>query len=256
MDRPLVHLLLYGESGSGKSTGAATFPTPQLVFSFEPVGKEMPYLKRSGSHLEGEDEFGSFTEILSTKTGESLVRVEHYIDGDIGVDESGKLTVNPTAWLRFLRRCTTLRDAATTYRTIIVDSVTWADLAARNLEQYKLNKHAKEPRQWFGGATTALEQTLMIWFGSVRTNVVVVAHVDREKDEVHGVFLSNPKAPGRLRSALASGFNEFYHAFVGRDGQGRPEYLWQTRSDDRWNASSQNEAPDPCVPHYSAIWGG
>ena len=42
-----VHLLLYGDTGSGKSTFAATFPKPMLVWCFDPHGKDMPY-KRLG----------------------------------------------------------------------------------------------------------------------------------------------------------------------------------------------------------------
>lgn len=40
-----LHVLVYGDFGSGKSTFAATFPKPQLVFCFDAYGKEMPYLK-------------------------------------------------------------------------------------------------------------------------------------------------------------------------------------------------------------------
>lgn len=38
-----LHLLLYGDTGSGKSTFAATFPKPMLVWCFDPHGKDMPY---------------------------------------------------------------------------------------------------------------------------------------------------------------------------------------------------------------------
>jgi len=40
-----MHLLLYGLSGSGKSTTAATFPTPILVLLFDAWDKAMPYLR-------------------------------------------------------------------------------------------------------------------------------------------------------------------------------------------------------------------
>ena len=245
-DRPLVHLLLYGDSGAGKSTSAATFPTPQLIFSFDPVGKELPYLRRAGSRIDDEAVDGTpFTEILATKTGKALVRVEHYIDSDPQA---------PEAYVRFLQRITTLSDTALVYRTVVIDSVTFMELAARKLYQYKLNRNAKDPRQWWGASTDTLEEVLMFRFGSVRTNVVVIAHCDEDKDDVHGFYLRNARAPGRLRKSLPSAYSEFYRAFVKRDEAGEREYLWQTRSDNLWNAATQVGAPDPCVPHYSAIW--
>ena len=39
-----IHCLVYGQPGTGKSTFAATFPKPMLVFMFDSFGKEMPYL--------------------------------------------------------------------------------------------------------------------------------------------------------------------------------------------------------------------
>lgn len=39
-----LHVLLYGDYGSGKSTFAATWPKPMLVLCFDPPGKDLPYL--------------------------------------------------------------------------------------------------------------------------------------------------------------------------------------------------------------------
>ncbi len=41
----VMHVLLYGEFGSGKTSFAATFPHPCLVMSFDPPGKDRPYVK-------------------------------------------------------------------------------------------------------------------------------------------------------------------------------------------------------------------
>lgn len=47
-ERPPIHALLYGDSGVGKSTMAATFPKPMLVHCFDPFGKDLPYRKKIG----------------------------------------------------------------------------------------------------------------------------------------------------------------------------------------------------------------
>lgn len=43
-DRMPVHCMTYGDSGTGKSTFAATWPKPMLVWCFDPFGKDIPYL--------------------------------------------------------------------------------------------------------------------------------------------------------------------------------------------------------------------
>lgn len=41
-----IHVLCFGDSGSGKSTFASTFPKPMLVMMFDPIDKAAPYWKR------------------------------------------------------------------------------------------------------------------------------------------------------------------------------------------------------------------
>lgn len=40
-----IHVMLYGDTGTGKSTFLSTFPKPLLVFLFDPFGKDLPYHK-------------------------------------------------------------------------------------------------------------------------------------------------------------------------------------------------------------------
>jgi hypothetical protein len=162
----------------------------------------------------------------------------------------------PQAFRRFRNRLTRLEDdlAAGGFQTVILDSVTFMELMARKEAQYVLNKTSKEPRQWFAASTDALEELLMIRFGSLAINVVVLAHIDEDKDEVHGQYVRHPAAPGRLRKRSPAGFSELYHAYVARDESGAPEYLWQTRSNALYNAASQISAPDPVPQDYNLLW--
>jgi hypothetical protein len=247
-DHPSVHALLYGDPGAGKSTGAATFPKPMLVFMWDPRGKETPYLKRGGEVELGENaEDGTPWQSIKSKTDPTreIIRLEHYHDWD---------PAHPTAYSRFLVRLTRLQTDVAAYRTIVLDSVTFMELAARKMHQYVLNPTSKEPRQWFAGSTDALEEVLMIRFGALACNVVVTAHIDEDKDEVHGTMVRNPSAPGRLRKRSPAGYSELYRAFVRRDPKTGPTYLWQTRSDAIYNCASQIEAPELVVQDYAALW--
>jgi hypothetical protein len=51
---PELHFcwMLHGRYGAGKSTAAATWPTPTLVLLFDSPGKDLPYLKRGATRKE------------------------------------------------------------------------------------------------------------------------------------------------------------------------------------------------------------
>src|SRR5262249_8125678 len=82
-------------------------------------------------------------------------------------------------------------------------------------------------------------------------NVVILCHVDHEKDEVNGTFLRSPMAPGKLRGKLASAYSEFYRVYVDKQGQ----HLVQTKSDSIWSATTRIEAPNTCPSDYKPRWG-
>jgi len=244
---PPIHTLIYGDSGSGKSTGAATFPAPMLVLMWDPVGKETPYRRRGSAQPPTYRDDGTpITDILDKK-GNLLIRIEQY--HDINPKE-------PTAYPRFLNRLPRLHEDMASFETLVCDSVTFMEICARKYNQYVLSPRAKEPRQWFAASTDTLEEILLIAFGAMTCNIVVCAHIDEDKDEVNGALIRNPAAPGRLRKRSPAGFSEVYHAYVKRSEAGTLEYLWQTRTDHLYNAQSQIQAPDPSPQHYMALWTG
>lgn len=252
LNYPITHTLAYGDAGSGKTDFAASFAgalatTPVLVFMFDPFGKETPYLKRGvPKPAEVDVDTGTpYVDVLHRQTGALLIRVEYYLDSDPQA---------PEAYARFLRRMARFSEEAGRWRTVVTDSVTYMELCARKLHQYYLNPHAKDPRQWFGGSTDALEEMLMIRFGALPVNVVVCAHIDEDKDELHGYMVRHPSAPGRLRKRGPAGFGEVYRCYVGKDDKGQRVHLMQTQADTLWAAASQIDAPNPCLNRYAALW--
>ena len=254
-NRPFIHVVDYGPPGSGKSTFAATFPKPMLVIAFDPLGKEGPYLRRGIVSPEMEGEVGQPLVVVESKKnpGKTLVQVEFFHDTE--VDADGKY--RPVAYRQFLQRFPDLyqevRDQK--WATIVIDTLTFMELSARKLSQYDLDKTSREPRRWFAASTDMLEEAIMCRLGGLRTNVVILAHVDSDKDEVAGRMVFNPAAPGRLRLRLGGGYPEVYVSHVKRDEKGGISYVLQTRADARYNASSVFlEAPDPCEPEYPKLW--
>jgi hypothetical protein len=252
-----LHTLIYGDSGAGKSTAASTYPYPQLVFMFDPYGKELPYKKallRAGAVMHQQvNQFGTPVEYLvmhDAEAGQDVLKcqIEHYIDTD---------PRKPIAFERFLQRLDVFDKELPQWQTgtLILDSITFAELSARKWSQYKLNPNSKEPRQWFAASTDMLEEMVMIRLGSMPMRVVVIAHIDEDKDEVHGEIVRNPSAPGRLRKRSPAGYSELYRQYVMRDQKtAARQYLWQTRSGWGYNCNTQLDGlSDPCLAEYASV---
>lgn len=254
MRRPPIHVALMGVPYAGKSTFAATFPKPMLVLATDPLGKETPYLRRGiPSDTVVGPEGQRITPVMSRKHPDKpIVLVEHYLDVN---------PRSPVAHAQLQARMQALPDevAAGQWATVVFDGTTFAELNCRKWYQYadaSPYRGSKEPRRWFAAATDDLEEILMQQLGSLACNVVVLCHVDREKDEMLGTFLHNPAAPGRLRTRFSAAYPETYHMQVSRDAKtGETVRRVQTQPDGRFYAGSVIlEAPDMCEPDYNALW--
>lgn len=246
VSRPPAHCLVYGDPGSRKSTFAATWPKPMQVFFFDPVGKETPYLRAGhATPMYVNQTYNIFTRDVLDDDDNLLIRIEYF--GDIDIRK-------PTGFRTFMRRMQDFYSELNLWSTAVVDSVTFMELAARKHEQYNINPKTKDRRQWWGGSTDNCEEFLQGSFGAMPINVVLVAHIDEDKDEMNGTIVRKPKAPGRLSKGLAAGYSEIYHAYVSRSEKGEREYLLQTQPDNMWIAETQIGAPDPSWGDYESLW--
>jgi hypothetical protein len=173
-----------------------------------------------------------------------LIRLEYYNDPN---------PKKPKAWQAFEEIWAERDPVEEGYQTVVIDSMTSLNLIKFWHSQYKKMPYAKDPRKWYGDTTEALEQMTMGRFAAFRCNVVLVAHISREKDERSGSMVYWPSAPGRLGpkgGGLPSAFSETYRAYVDKDG----DHLLQTETSQRYTACTQIMAPDNCEPKYSALW--
>lgn len=257
MDRPAIHVLPYGDFGCGKSTFADTFPNPKIVFCFDAFGKDMPYCK--GQWVVGDlkvDGYGTTYREIHSKKGTLMKRIEYYHDQIWVQPEQIKLKagtsvrdIKPDAYPRFMQRMAGFNDETTQWRTVVLDSVTSMEQSARRWDQFVLNPHAEDARRWYGNSKDLLERMLCGRFAGLPMNVVVLAHVDDEKYENQGTPRRMPMAPGKLRASLPSQYGEVYHMYADQTG-----HWLQTQSDSLWCATSQIDAPSPCLPFYQALW--
>lgn len=245
--RPPIHALIYGDPGMGKTTFAATCPKPMLVASFDTIGKESPYLRLGAGYDEDVDERGIPIKLVYDEANNLIVQVEQYIDID---------PTNPDGYRCFLERMAMFQSEYADWNTFVVDSITYMEIAARKQAQYVLNKDAKDPRQWWGASTDRVEEMICIRCGSMPINVVVITHIDTDKDEINGSMIRVPKAPGRLGKGggLPAGYSEIYRSYIARDDTGARIYSLQTRGDNLWMAETHIDAPDPCIADYNELW--
>jgi hypothetical protein len=193
---------------------------------------------------------------------DGVVRVEMYRDIDPDT---------PTAYATFRTRMGVFAAEQDTWKTLVIDSVTFMELLARKNDEKNMNpvpfgKTAQtlkkgdgvSPIQWFGASTDALEEMLCIRFAAMPMNVVIVCHINEKRNEVSGEILRMPFAPGRLsdRKLLNAAYQEQYYMSTFRDSEKKMQHQLKTRNDGQWAASSQIDAPDPCFPHYDSLWSG
>lgn len=181
--------------------------------------------------------------------GDTIARIEYFHD---------PIVENPRAAARFLDRMSSLPKEvkAGLVKTVCFETVSSSMLTTRKMYQYDLESGARDPRKWYGGSVDVLEEVLMIQFPALQCNVCVGLHVSRQKIEAEGGLLRAPLLPGRLMDQFASQWPEVYRVYVDRDEKGEKVRLLQTESDERWEAATQIDAPDPCRPSYRALWKG
>lgn len=240
-----THLLVYGLPGSGKTTFASRFQIygPQLVLMADAAIKATPYL----AHHRIERPDANTLLGFAPETSTPAVRVELYHDANVR---------KPTAFTRLEARLEALVEevSAGAWASVVLDTMSAFELRARHFHQFVLNKGSKEPRQWYAGATELLEQLCLVTLAGLPCHVILLTHVDEDKDEVHGAFVRHPRAPGRLRTRMSEQW-EVVRAYVEDHEAGKRKpavYRLQTQRRDGYYASVQQrrgEAPaDPLDP--------
>lgn len=260
---PDIHLLCYGESGSGKSTFwaslikyyAVNFGEPSLMLQFDPWDKATPYLDLGTVH-KNEDDFykqlGLEVDDVVDKDGKLICRVEYYADPDPD---------NPTGIQNFERRMIGFEKECRSWASVGMDSMTYFQRASL-LKWKKLNPLDSAKQQtnisWYGGVAEDAGSAVMSRAAWWRTNVGVICHIDESKDDLadFGVVRSVALA-GKLSKRAPAGFGEVYRmrVVVNKAKSGAYDRELQTQADTNWVANSLvAKAPNPCKPDYEALW--
>jgi len=246
--RPNLHIACYGGPGARKSTFFSTMPQPIVVAHFDAIGKDLPYWKLGKVGDIQRDKRGTeFREIVAPD-GRLAAKIEYYTDPIVDAPKSA------AAFLERLNRLSKEVERGEC-RTFCFETVTSSALKTRKMYQYDLDPDNRDPRRWYGGAVDVLEEVLLIQLPALQCNVCVGLHVSKEKIEAEGALVRAPLLPGRLLGSFASQWPEVYRAYIDRDKKSGERTGWlQTLSDEKWEATTQIDAPDPCDQAYTCLW--
>ncbi|KKN38541.1 hypothetical protein LCGC14_0752360 [marine sediment metagenome] len=257
MKIPPLHILIVGEPFAGKSTFCRTMPTPNLVFFFDPVGKDEAYLEcgdvqdlDNGQPLKTLQGAPMKRVWSREKEPKLLFQVEYYHDGEWVEDPiKGGFKPTPVAYEQFCKRLINIDQEFDYWNTISLDSYSGAELSAMLREKFKLNPGTKfDLRHWGGGARSELEMAIFARFGMFPMNVVVICHEKVYQNDKTGEIIRQADTYGNLGNTFGRGFSEMYR-MVNIPNVGRQ---LQTQKDAMWNANSKY-APNPCEPSYQAV---
>ena len=200
-----ARVLIYGDSGTGKTWSIRTFPKPILV-----IDTDQGMLTNRG--IEGID----FIEIPPDRIAKGTF---------------------PEAWRKFEKAMDSFFAHKDSYKTLVWDSLTTiADAALAHLMH--MNRHQITGSKDDQGASLpdynmekqfATDQ-LMRAIASGK-HFVCICHEEVVKNELLGVVARMPAARGQLQGKIGKWFAEIYHPRLKTDKDGKMRGYWMVKSD-------------------------
>jgi hypothetical protein len=240
-----LQLLVFGESGTGKTTFAASFPKPFFL---------------------------DFDKGVLSLAGREEVYSESFKAASYGsMDEAGRQLSPQAEFARFQK---TVRDLiphikAGEIQTIVLDSITtYADLCLNYVletgmtSKDKSNRLGQQPGIADWGMQMSIIKSTMNQLFALPCHFVATAHEQFEKDELTGALKGTPLATGKLAAQLPLWFDEVYRSNI--QGQGtQARYVLSTKGSQGWVGKSRLDGllkncgkeglPNPIGPDYTKI---
>lgn len=219
-----VKILVYGESGMGKTMLCATAPKPVVISA------EAGLLSLTRKNIErvfGVDTPGISYDlpVLKIRTVQDLVEAHAF--------------------------CLSSPHAAQ-FETVCIDSI--SEIGETVLNNAK--KSVKDPRQAYGVLIEQMEDCIRKFRDLPGKNVYMAAKAERIKDEGTGVIRWGPSMPGsKLGQALPYFFDEVLKLDTNKDSQGKDYRYFRTQPDFQNIAKDRSGALDPMeFPHLAHVF--
>jgi hypothetical protein len=161
----------------------------------------------------------------------------------------------PEVGALFLERWTQLVDSGelNDYSGLVLDSTTGLKQAFFYNEMYRVNKNAKEPRQWYAGAAANLRLVLTP-IAQIALPVVVITHITPETEaDTNGVLRYLPNLPGQLARDANGLFGECYHSQAWYTAGVGIQSSWTAVPQKKYPGFSQIGMPPTFEPNMRAV---
>lgn len=217
-------ILAYGDSGTGKTVFALSAPGPHYVFDVD--GK----LSSAAAFYSADKERLSAVEYDDYRMRNEADRPAQRFEAKLRefekqASEAGK-TPFPYA--------TVILDSFTTFTDMMLREV----VLANPMVQRTKSPTAHIPAMLDYRIQNIHIKQLLSRLLALPCNVIILAHIKTEKDELTGRIATMPNAPGGLAAYLPVVFEEVYRTYVEVKANKR-HYMAQTQADSQFIARSQ-----------------
>lgn len=221
-------VLVYGDSGTGKTVFALSFPGPTYVFDFDgKISSGAAYYAQDKERLNN-IEYDTYSQSSQERPA---ARFEEKLREFEKLASEGKFPFK-----------TVVLDSFTTFTEAMMREILQANPAIQRTR----SPTTVIPAQLDYRIQNIHVKTLVNRVITLPANVVVLAHIKTEKDELTGRILNQPNAPGGLATYLPVVFEEVYRSFVDVKGNER-SYMAQTQADMQFMARSQIRGISPQI---------
>lgn len=214
-----VKVLVYAESGYGKTALCATAPKPLIISS------ESGLLVLNRKNLEklygvGNPSISYDTPVMQITTVQDLTDAHAWLSGAAEAKQFG---------------------------TVCIDSL--SDIGEVVLNNAK--RQVKDPRQAYGELIEKMESVIRAFRDLTNINVYMSAKLEPMKDELTGIVRYGPSMPGaKLGQKLPYFFDEVFKLGVNKDQQGKQFRYLQTVADLQNIAKDRSGALDVMEPPH------
>lgn len=228
-----LKILVYGNSGSGKSCFAVGLPTPTLYLDFDGKADSAAlFYKNDMERLKNVD-----VRNLSQGFVQSpIVELEKIIANElIPQEQSGTMK----------------------FKTLILDSIT--TFSAQTLKHIVdsnpgikrvVTKQGQQPGMQDFGILKREFAKLIPNILALPCNVIMLGHISTEKDDISGEIIRGPAMDGSFAKDLPIYFKEVWRSYV----DDKNVHWAQTRSDARYSCRSQiHGLPNPMRLSYGEV---
>ena len=207
-----VNLMLYGDSGTGKSHFLSTCRCPLYVFSFDPGGTKLPPLQQM---------------VLD---GRAILDTQYELEN----------MQNPTAFNLFDKTCDELdkNNVWGEVATVAIDSLTTMEQAVMYQILKKAGRPGTTPQQADYMTCQGLVTQIIKKFCSLPCDFVLIGHIKTERDELSGKISSYLMVAGQLAVKVPILMDEVLVSDVVNDGK-KTKYIIHTQNDGKLKASTR-----------------